>query len=103
MASSLTNRAVMSSKTSRKYPMPFMYQADLWCDSCGEAIRKRLTCQGKSPADLDDEYSFDSDVFPKLVVAGDRIAPNTVVRGKTALRPLYFLRVAGSARCCRMN
>lgn len=49
--------------------MAFIYCADIWCDDCGQAIRNRLTAEGKAPADPDDEWSYDSDVFPKR--AGD--------------------------------
>ena len=45
--------------------MPYIYQADLWCDSCGKAIRKRLRREGKAPDDPGDECSYDSDEFPK--------------------------------------
>ena len=45
--------------------MAYIYQADLWCDDCGEAIRERLTAEGKAPDDPDDEYSYDSDNYPK--------------------------------------
>lgn len=43
----------------------YVYQAALYCEPCGEAIRERLTKEGSAPADPDDETSFDSDEFPK--------------------------------------
>lgn len=49
--------------------MSYIYQADVWCDDCGRAICKRLKRDGKAPADPDDEWSFDSDDYPKR--AGD--------------------------------
>ncbi len=49
--------------------MAYIYAADIYCDDCGEAIRQRLTAEGKAPADPTDEWSYDSDDFPK--VAGD--------------------------------
>ena len=49
--------------------MAYIYCADIFCDACGEAIRKRITQEGQAPADPDDEYSYDSDEFPKH--AGD--------------------------------
>ena len=45
--------------------MSYIYQADVWCDDCGRAICKRLTQEGKAPADPSDECSFDSDDYPK--------------------------------------
>jgi hypothetical protein len=42
-----------------------MYAAALYCKACGEAIRERLTSEGKAPPDADDESSYDSDDFPK--------------------------------------
>lgn len=43
----------------------YMYQAALWCEDCGNAIRARLDAEGKAPQDPEDEYSFDSDDYPK--------------------------------------
>src|SRR5438128_1865504 len=43
----------------------YVYQADIYCEACGEAIRKRLTAEGKAPADPDDERTYDSDSYPK--------------------------------------
>jgi len=47
--------------------MPYIYQADLYCDSCGEDIRKRLDEEGKTPENLNDEHTYDSDNYPKYV------------------------------------
>ena len=49
--------------------MPYIYAADLWCNSCGRAIRKQLRREGHAPADPHDETSYDSDEYPKF--AGD--------------------------------
>lgn len=46
--------------------MAYIYAADIYCDDCGEAIRERLTAEGKAPADPTDEWSYDSDDFPKV-------------------------------------
>ena len=43
----------------------YIYQAALYCEACGEAIRARLTKEGKAPTDPDDETSYDSGDFPK--------------------------------------
>jgi len=47
--------------------MAFIFCADIYCNDCGEAIRRRLTDDGKAPADPTDEWSYDSDEFPKCV------------------------------------
>ena len=49
--------------------MSFIYQADIYCNACGRAIRERLDHAGKAPADPSDEGSYDSDDYPKR--AGD--------------------------------
>lgn len=47
--------------------MAHIYQADIYCDSCGNAICDKLTIKGHAPDDLDDEFTFDSDEYPKQV------------------------------------
>jgi len=47
----------------------YIYLADVWCNSCGRAIRKRLKREGLAPENPNDEWSFDSDEYPKR--AGD--------------------------------
>jgi len=47
--------------------MAYIYGADVYCDDCGNAIRKRLTEEGKAPADPSNERSYDSGNFPKCV------------------------------------
>ena len=49
----------------------YIYKADVWCDSCGESIRKSLKERGKEPEDPDDEWAYDSDDYPKEVMAAD--------------------------------
>lgn len=43
----------------------YIFAADIYCEDCGLAIRKRLTDSGDEPADPSDEKSYDSDKFPK--------------------------------------
>ena len=43
----------------------YVYNADTYCDSCGDRIREELTAAGLAPKDAGDEYSYDSDDFPK--------------------------------------
>lgn len=43
----------------------YIYQAILYCEDCGKAIRQRIFQEGFAPADPEDERSYDSDEFPK--------------------------------------
>lgn len=45
--------------------MGFIYDADTYCDDCGDIIRGELHAQGKAPEDVMDHSSYDSDEFPK--------------------------------------
>jgi len=45
--------------------MAYIYQADMWCDACGRAIRARLHDEGKVPSYPDREYTYDSGEYPK--------------------------------------
>ncbi len=49
----------------------YMYQAACWCDDCGRDICERITAEGHAPADPNDEYSYDSDDYPKYVGGSD--------------------------------
>ena len=42
----------------------YIYQADVYCEPCGEALKRRLDKQGYTPANSD-ESSYDSDKYPK--------------------------------------
>jgi hypothetical protein len=50
--------------------MPYIYLADLYCDSCGKDICRKLKTSVEVPANPDDQTSYDSDFYPKYV---DRI------------------------------
>ena len=43
----------------------YIYRADLHCSKCGEKIREDLTAKGEAPEEPEDEYTYDSDDFPK--------------------------------------
>jgi|SRR5580704_7194736 hypothetical protein len=45
--------------------MGYIYQADVWCNKCGEHIKAELEREGKAPEDPENESSFDSDDYPK--------------------------------------
>jgi hypothetical protein len=45
--------------------MGYIYQADTYCDDCGDNIRGKLHAQGLAPEDIMDHSSYDSDDFPK--------------------------------------
>lgn len=43
----------------------YIYRADIWCEKCAVAIAEKLTQEGKAPADIINENTYDSDDFPK--------------------------------------
>lgn len=43
----------------------YVYQGALLCEECGEAKRKELDAAGMTPANPNDEGSFDSNNYPK--------------------------------------
>lgn len=43
----------------------YIYQAALLCEDCGVKVKDHLDQQGDAPADPEDEYSYDSDDYPK--------------------------------------
>lgn len=43
----------------------YIFQAALWCEACAHVIMQRLKDEDHAPADPSDEYSFDSDDYPK--------------------------------------
>jgi hypothetical protein len=47
--------------------MAYTYQADVWCDACGEAIMARIRAEHPElvPEDPMDEASYDSEDWPK--------------------------------------
>jgi hypothetical protein len=45
--------------------MAYIYAADIWCDDCGDKIRRTIIAEGTAPADPTDEWSYDSGEFPK--------------------------------------
>jgi hypothetical protein len=77
-----TTAAVFSS-------MPFIYAADLWCDSCGRSIRKQLRREGHALADSHDETSYDSDEFPKFAAdSGEADCPQHCGAGEDCLESI---------------
>ena len=69
--------------------MPYLYQADLWCDSCGRSIRKQLRREGHAPADPHDETSYDSDEFPKFAAdSGEADSPQHCGSGEDCLEAI---------------
>lgn len=45
--------------------MGSIYQADVWCDECTDEIKKAQNMLGTTPNDPDNQYSYDSDEYPK--------------------------------------
>lgn len=69
----------------------YVFQAHTFCDSCGERIRANLAASGHAPVDVSDEYSFDSDDYPKgpyPLEATD--SPNHCACGVDCLEPVVL-------------
>jgi hypothetical protein len=61
----------------------YIYQADLYCEDCGQKICKALKRAGKAPKDPSDEYSYDSDDYPKGPTdEGEADSPNHCANGE---------------------
>lgn len=61
----------------------YMYQADLWCNDCGDAIRERLQQEGKAP---DDSGVYDSEDYPiSYPEAGESDCPQHCAAGKDCI------------------
>lgn len=43
----------------------YIFNADVYCESCGEKIRADIRAEGNAPEDEDNETTYDSDEFPK--------------------------------------
>ena len=71
----------------------YIYAADIYCEDCGEAIRKQITQEGHAPADPDDEWSYDSDEFPKGPYpdgGGEADSPQHCGAGEDCLNAIEF-------------
>ena len=70
----------------KEVKMPYIYQADIWCDSCGRNIKRELDQRGVAPENPNDEYSYDSDEYPKgPLEAGAADYPQHCGSGKECL------------------
>lgn len=66
--------------------MAAIYQADIYCDSCGDDVRQQITTKGKAPTNPDDETSYDSDEYPKRANDDDESdSPQHCGSGETCL------------------
>jgi len=71
--------------------MAFIYCADVYCDDCGNAIRRRLTDGGKAPADPSDEWSYNSNDFPKGACDDDESdAPQHCAVGEDCINAIWI-------------
>lgn len=43
----------------------FIFDAEMYCEDCGESIRADLDLRGETPFDPDDETTYNSDEYPK--------------------------------------
>lgn len=66
----------------------YIYQADVWCDDCGRAIRKRLDRAGKTPKS--DEHTYDSDDYPKHADECESDVPDHCAAGEKCLNAIIL-------------
>jgi len=43
----------------------YMFNAALLCEKCGTTARQEIDDQGGCPVDVENEYTYDSDEYPK--------------------------------------
>ena len=66
--------------------LAYMYEADLWCVSCGEKVKKKLDAEGKAPEHPADECTYDSDDYPKPIFESwESNSPDHCVAGECCL------------------
>lgn len=78
----------------------YIYRAETWCDSCGERLRGELLRADSGPPDIDDEWSYDSDDFPKGPVAREATdGPDHCAAGADCLEGILLVEygLEGSA------
>src|SRR5215472_11695183 len=59
----------------------YVYNAELWCDECGESLSGRLTAEGV-------EDTGDSDKFPQSGLEGESDGPNHCAAGNGCIAAL---------------
>jgi hypothetical protein len=65
VAASLAHKFAMEKAAYNPGKGQYIYQAEPYCEMCGEAIREKLDAAGEAPEKPSDEYSYDSDYYPK--------------------------------------
>jgi hypothetical protein len=69
----------------------YVYQADCYCDSCGARICADLAAEGLAPADPSDQWSYDSDNYPKSAAEDVADYPNHCASGADCLEAIDLL------------
>lgn len=64
----------------------YIYQADIWCQSCGLEICNRLRKHGEAPENTDDQTTYDSNEYPKECCdSGESDSPQHCAAGPDCL------------------
>ena len=66
----------------------YIYQADVYCDTCGREIRNTLRKEANYPKYPDREDTYDSDEFPKPCDECESDSPDHCAAGETCLNAI---------------
>ena len=69
----------------------YIYAADVWCEECTRAIKRRITKEGNRPENYRDETTFDSDEYPKGPYSDEESdSPQHCAAGEECLAPMVI-------------
>ena len=73
----------------------YVYQADTYCDDCGARICAELEAEGKAPDDPSDEWTYDSDEYPKSALEESTDGPDHCASGADCIGASVDLKEYG--------
>jgi hypothetical protein len=90
-----------AANTAYNPPDCWIYQADVYCEKCTRAIKRRLRREGAVPAHPEDEATYDSDEWPKGPYSDEEAdTPQHCGSGGKCLDPTVIQLPAGGTITC---